>query len=227
MTITFFDLMVTNAALQGVPSHMWLTYTDHFTRALLKVHDESKVDPHVLREWRTRSAELLYRIVAALIDWIELIQRLPADNVHRDLKGTRLDRAEHRIPRVAIIALADVLDQILRSDKVNDAFKRDMVDSAVRCVAKLPKAGDTSLFRDLLIRALTGEALLRDGSAFAAAMWDHYRHVDHVRRSETGDLAAALRAALPPPLPRRPIAAPIAPPAPTPRRWRWLDWFRR
>ncbi|WP_145907695.1 hypothetical protein [Sphingobium sp. TKS] len=196
-TITFFDLMVTNAARQDVQSHVWLMYADHFVKALLKVHDESGSDVDRTAEWPTRSSELLYRMVAALTDWIELVCRLPQGNYHRDTEGHTLDRSENRIPRAAIITLGDVIEQILRAANVGDEFKVYIFDVAVRCVRRLPKVGEDKVFRDLLVRVLTGEALLSRRAEYVTAAWEFYCDIDHVVRLDTPDLDAALQAALP------------------------------
>lgn len=227
-TITFFDLMVTNAARQGVQSHVWLMYVDHFVKALLKVHDESGADVDCTAEWPTRSSELLYRIVAALTDWIELVDRLSQGNYHRDTDGHTLDRSENRIPRAAIITLGDVVEQILRAANVGDDFKAYIFDVAVRCVRRLPNTGEDKVFRDLLVRVLTGEALLSRRAAYVTTAWDLYRDIDHVVRFDTPDLDAALQAALPLPPPNPPARRVIPPSrkAPPRRRWRWFNWSR-
>jgi len=227
-TITFFDLMVTNVARQGVQSHVWLMYADHFVKDLLKIHDESGADVDRAAEWPTRSSELLYRIVAALTGWIELIKLLPEDNYHRNTDGHALDRSEDRIPRAAIIALGDVVERILRAANVGEKFKAYIFDVAVRCVRNLPKTGENKIFRDLLVRVLTGEALLSRRAAYVTAAWGFYRDIDHVLRFDTPDLDTALQAALPPPSTSSPTRRALPPrgPATPKRRRRWFGWFR-
>ncbi len=197
VTVSFFDLMVTNAAYQGVPSHMWLMYTDHFVKALLKVHDESGIDEERLPEYPTRSAALLGQIVTALVDWTELVLRLPDDSVHRELNSNRLEEGGSSIPKWALLSLANVVQMILLDPKVGEQVKTTVFQSAVYCVGRLPAAGAIGIYRDHLVRALTGEGMYRDRDIYVELAWDIYADLDHVLQMKTGDLEAALQAALP------------------------------
>lgn len=227
VTLTFFDLMVTNAAFQGVESHMWLMYTDHFAKALLAVHDETGADIDPDAEWPTRSSEMLYRIVDALTDWIELVLRLPETNIHCQVASSRPDQGEGKIPKSAIISLAYVLQQILLAPNVNESFKQYILNVAVRTLSKLPTTGDKAVFRRLLVRALAGDAAISRQLEFVAAVAALYGELDHMLRGKVPDFTAAIEAARPrqTPIPPFPAPLPTASGKKARRSRRWIRWL--
>jgi hypothetical protein len=196
-TITFFDLMVTAAAFQGVKSDMWLMYADHFTRALLAIHDESGPEIDRSAEWPTRGSEMLYRIVAALTDWIGLIQRLPKESFHLQLTKPTLDEGEGRIPKSALISLVRVTQAILLARAVSDDFKDYIFAIALRCVTTLPVKGEDVVFRQLLVSGLAGAGSDGRRDAYVVRAWQSFRSADHVLQMKAPDLKSALQAAQP------------------------------
>lgn len=228
VTVQFFDLMVTQAAYQGVESHMWLMYTDHFVDALLEIHDETGPGVDPTSEWPTRGSEILYRIVDALRRWIKLHRRLPEGSWHRGVEHANLRSGEGRIPLSAVISLSRIVQAILLGPQVGDEFKTYVMEIAVRCVRDLSLKGNDKIFHDLLVEGLAGGAALARREEFTAAAWYHYRNLDHVLRMATPGLEAALKAAVPAPRPDPPAPVPpLLPAAQASRLERFLGLFRR
>lgn len=221
MTVSFFDLMVTSAALQGVPSHMWLMYTDHFTRALLAIHDETGADIDRTAEWPTRGSEILYRIVRALTGWVALFRRLPEDGFHRKIERMTLDDGEARIPKSALISLAVVTRAVLLAPNVNDDFKDYIFAIAMRCASELPTTGRDAGFRKLLISGLAGATSTHRAADYAARASRSFLAADFILQAQLGELEKALQAAQP----VRAMPSALATPRPKPPEPRSL-WKR-
>ncbi|GAA0195376.1 hypothetical protein QOZ96_000038 [Brevundimonas nasdae] len=195
VAIRYLDLMVGAAMRQGVHWHMWLFYTTHLTKSLLELYVDPRKDEEVFDEWPTRNAYLLSSIFGALTDWIEAIDRLPADSPHLVLQSNRAVTQNGNIPKSAIIALGDCLRQVLLADAVSDRFKRNLSEIVFRCIAKLPRDGDKRGFRESLVASvLAGGPMMQ--SDHLGELRGIFEREDHILRGRLKDFEEALDAAI-------------------------------
>ncbi|MGB7323801.1 MAG: hypothetical protein WBD31_02945, partial [Rubripirellula sp.] len=81
-TIHFFDIMVTSAARQDVPDHMWLMYMSVIVRELEAIHDVKDDRVDLAAEFPTLGNRLIYEATRCLRKWIRLVGDLPSDSSH-------------------------------------------------------------------------------------------------------------------------------------------------
>lgn len=156
----FFDVMVTEAAYQDVPWHMWLFYLPAIVKELAAINDDGAegVDPN--DEFPTLAARLIYAAFDMLGDWVALIGDLPEDSQQRQFKPG-LDHQNSSIPKSAALALGQCLFSVLMSDNLSENFKASMLESVVHDLKGLPVG---SPIRVVLAQSiLNGGPLLRTG----------------------------------------------------------------
>lgn len=195
VAIRFLDIMVGAAMRQGVQWHMWLYYAPYLTKSLLALYDDPRKNEDVFEEWPTRNAYLLYSIFGALSDWIEAVERLPADSPHLVLESNRASHENGNIPKSAIIALGDCFRQVLLTEALSDRFRRYIAEIVFRCMATLPRVGDRCGFRESFVASL-----LAGGPMMKTDHLDELQRVfdreDHRLRERLDDFRVELAAAV-------------------------------
>jgi hypothetical protein len=214
IAITFFDLMVTSAAEQGVTWHMSLTYMRDFVRALVSHYDESGPNIDSSGEWPTRNAYLLYCIISALRDWVHLADKLPADSPHHRPENALVDYENGNIPKTAAIILGACLATIIKADQINTSFKRYLFDIAIRSVVEFDPKSEASRLREATLRSIAAGGIIDQGPGYRNQLCDLYADLDPLLHFRLRDLEPMI--AWPPALKVAQPSTFQASPAPTP-----------
>lgn len=207
--VVFFDLMVTSAAYQGVPWHMWLYYNTYAVEHLVEAYNTS--DPLVDRndEFPTISARLIYTILDLLCDWVCLVTDLPEDSPHRQssILVESLEREwnswyldNENIPMSAAMALGTCAVAVFMSERIGDKFSGYMYEVILSTVKKLQRAGYEGCLRKFLIRSIIhgghGRHYGHD-PAYGRRLIKLLSKVDHIIVSDVDDYVHELKKAYP------------------------------
>ncbi|MAF15291.1 MAG: hypothetical protein CMG93_04860 [Marinomonas sp.] len=152
--IRFFDIMITSALYQNIQWHMWLYYFPHFVDRILRnlAPNEKLVDPYA--EWPTKYHYALYEITSCLCKWIEAVDRIPLEQDNVVLKSTLANHENGNIPKSSMLALGQIVKQILVSDVVADRFKKYITDMVYRRYFELRKVDATKPYAEALINCI-------------------------------------------------------------------------
>lgn len=121
----FFDLIVTEALYQKIRKHMWLYYYIHFVRAICDQFPNLDPDEYYhtndLPEIR-----YLHEIIFTLIRWIEIADDDP-DKIELQAANDSCADDNGSIIKSSIICLSQCIDAIIRSKKIPDLVKVQLV----------------------------------------------------------------------------------------------------
>ncbi|WP_227272196.1 hypothetical protein [Roseobacter weihaiensis] len=135
-TIHFFDIMVTSAARQDVPDHMWLMYMSVIVRELEAIHDVTDDRVDIAAEFPTLGNRLIYEATRRLRKWIRLVGDLPGDSSH--LRANNLQGADGpSIPYWAVKDCVNAMRTVVMSERLTDDFITGLLESYIRDVAAL------------------------------------------------------------------------------------------
>lgn len=210
--VVFFDLMVTSAAYQGVPWHMWLYYTTYAVENLVKKYDTSDPSVDTNDEFPTISARLIYTIIDIQCDWVCLVSDLPDDSPH--CRSTKLVESLERqwnswnldnnnIPMSAAMALGTCVKALFTSERIGDKFLVYMYEVILTAVKRLRREGFEGKLRNFLIRSIIhgGQGgrggRITHGHAYGWRLITLLSKVDHVLESYVDDYVHELKKAYP------------------------------
>lgn len=152
--IRFFDIMITSALYQNIQWHMWLYYFPHFVERILRnlAPNEKLVDPYA--EWPAKYHYALYVITSCLCKWIEAVDHIPLEQDNVVLESTSANHENGNIPKSSMLALGQIVKQILLSDVVSDRFKKYITDIVYRRYFELRKVDATKSYAEALINCI-------------------------------------------------------------------------
>lgn len=190
-TIHFFDIMVTSAARQDVPDHMWLMYMSVIVRELEAIHDVTDDRVNLAGEFPTLGNRLIYEATRCLRKWIRLVGDLPADSSHlqpRNLQG--VDGPS--IPYWAAKDCLNAIRYVTESERLTDGFITGLLESYIRDVAALPSKGPVSLLRKMMVDEFINGDPIYGGENLRAKIKKYIKGVDHVVLHDAPDFQEAL-----------------------------------
>lgn len=123
--LRFFDLIVTEALYQKIPWHMWLYYHTHFVRAICAQFPDLDVDESYARD-DLPEIRYLHEIVYNLIHWIEIADDDP-DRIDLKINNYYCGHENGSIIKSSIICLSQCIDTIIRTEKIPDLLKGELV----------------------------------------------------------------------------------------------------
>lgn len=163
--IHFFDVMVSEALYQGIDWHMWLYYVTHITKRVLrnyKPFDDPLFDPDV--EFPVWYSYFLYEIFSSLRNWILAIEDIPPTQKNVQLKSIRVDHENSNIPKSAILALGDCVQQVLLCDKLSERLQETLMSVAFGTYFDLRSSAKSGQYAEALRNAIvSGGFGRRDG----------------------------------------------------------------
>lgn len=121
----FFDLIVTEALYQKIPSHMWLYYYTHFVRAICDQFPNLDLEGSYARN-DLPEIRYLHEIVSNLISWIKIADDDP-DKLDLSIDNYYCDHENGSIIKSSIICLSQCIDTIIRCNKIPDLLKIALV----------------------------------------------------------------------------------------------------
>jgi len=198
--IRFLDLMVSAALVQGIRDHMWLFYTPHVLTPLLDLHDESQPGVNLLDETPTRGGWIIQQLFSMQLRWIGSVDRLPEVSPHLALEAVRPTSEPANIPKSAILAVKDCLEQVLVAREVPERFRHMIADMVFRTLRGLPATGPRAGFRAALVATLVEPD--HHSEPYLIGLWAAIDDCDPNLRSGIADLVQALQAVYPAPPPR-------------------------
>lgn len=152
--IRFFDIMVTSALYQNIQWHMWLYYFTHFVERILRNLDPNEKLVDYYAEWPTKYHYAIYEITSCLCRWASAVDHLPLDQDNVVLETTSAQHENGNIPKSSMLALGQVVKQILVTDALSDRFKKYIMDIVFRRYFELRKAAATKPYADALMNSI-------------------------------------------------------------------------
>ena len=190
--LSYFDIMVSSAACQGIRWHMWLYYFPIVLERLLAICDESGPAIDSSDEWPTRSLYLIYVVFSTVIRWTHLIKFLPPSCSHRSFNEGNVRHENDNIIKSAAIALGSCCDRIVTTDKVSEKFLDYIHDIVLSGIRDLAHTGDEGRLRKLLILSVIRRGPLGQDAQYGANLQRLWRNADMVFRLELDDYRDAL-----------------------------------
>lgn len=191
----FFDLMVTAAACQNIPWHMWLYYYPTILQRLVNLYDASGDDIDPNDEWPTRASYLIYIQFSHLLDWIDLIKALPEDSVHRKIEDDKPIHQNNNIPKSAAIALGSCLRRLILEPKIPERYQKYIHDMVLRHIRDLPKSGDEGVLRKVVIKSIIEGGMFHRDNDYVLKLKRLWKRSDIVMQLDLKDYKEALEAA--------------------------------
>ncbi|WP_324752545.1 hypothetical protein [Roseovarius sp. Pro17] len=191
-TIHFFDIMVTAAAQQDVPDHMWLMYMSVIVRELEAIHEviDDRVD--LAAEFPTLGNRLIYEATRCLRKWVRLVGDLPADSSHlqpRSLQG--VDGPS--IPYWAAKDCVNAMRYVIESERLTAGFITGLLESYIRDVAALPTNGSIFHLRRMMVDEFIHGDPIYGGESLKTVIAKYISGVDHVVLYDAPDFQEALK----------------------------------
>ncbi len=194
-TLFFFEIMVTKAAEQGIPWHMWLFYYPLFLDELLKCQDCSIPASEFEPEFPNRSCRLIYEIFDILGSWVQLVSKLPEESIHRKIPAS-FGGNNGNIPVSAAICLGRCMRAVLLSDRMSRAFATYMLEVVMRDIKSLQKIDDEGRIRFFLIQSIIkGGSEYEIESSYLDNLRNYIEDIDHVLKGVVQDFCDALEVA--------------------------------
>ena len=161
---------------------MWLYYFPHFVERILRnlAPNEKLVDPHT--EWPTKYHYALYEITSCLCKWIEAVDHIPLEQDNVLLESTSANHENGNIPKSSMLALGQIVKQILVSDVVADRFKKYITDMVYRRYFELRKVDATKSYADALINCIRcgGFSMGKTSPDYAQYLLDAFNDFDRI-----------------------------------------------
>jgi hypothetical protein len=158
--VQLFDVMVSEALFQNIQWHMWLYYTTHFVKSIIrnyKPSDDPLIDPNI--EFPIWYSKLLYDIFDALRGWIVALEDLPPDQANVQLQSTRPDHENDNIPKSSILATCICVHEVLLSDNLHSSLKESIMSVVFRAYFELRRTSQGARYAEVFRRALTAGGL--------------------------------------------------------------------
>ncbi|HXJ00124.1 MAG TPA: hypothetical protein VNH44_02800 [Micropepsaceae bacterium] len=194
--ISFFDLMVSAAAHQGVRWHMWLYHFPSIVARLEELYDSSGLTIDTSDEFPTRAARLIYETFRVQGNWIRLVKNLPRESPHRSIEpGLHGDNSN--IPMSAALALGSSMAIVAMSARIGDSFVAYLHETIMRDINDLNREGDEGRLRSFLIHSIVNGGQHNPGHCYGMRLRSLLGNADHFLRQELEDYEAALEAAYP------------------------------
>lgn len=191
-TIHFFDIMVTSAARQDVPDHMWLMYMSVIVRELEAIHDVTDDRVDLAAEFPTLGNRLIYEATRSLRKWIRLVADLPDDSSH--LRPKNLQGVDGpSIPFWAVKDYLNAMRYVIMSERLTDGFITGLLESCIRDAAALPKNGPVSRLRKMMVDELINGDPIYGGENLREKIAEYIKGVDHVVLYDAPDFPEALK----------------------------------
>jgi hypothetical protein len=191
-----FDIQAQAFADQGINWHGSAFEMPKILEGLLAGYetDGPGVEPHF--EWPTRADYLIYVLFGALSHWAEQVLSLKAGNPQRRLETPAPVHQNDSVPKSAMLALGQALDDLLRHPAVPGRFKDYIFEIILRSIASFPVEGELSPFRAAYITAIVagGPGMDDAGAERRQRLALSYRDQDHLLQERTEDFGRAIDA---------------------------------
>ena len=195
--VQFFEIMVSEALFQGIDWHMWLYYTTHMVKKIVRNYQPAD-DPLIAPDttYRIWYSHLLYVIFSALRDWILAVREIPPDQSNVRLESTRADHENGNIPKSSILALVDCLRSVLSSEKLEEVLRNSLTDLVLGIYFEMRGTPQGDSYAQALIEAIRGggfgmrkvwTGVYRDSVLASIQRQDRFSYQRYI-----SDLAAAL-----------------------------------
>ena len=192
-TIHFFDIMVTSAARQDIPDHMWLMYMSIIVRELEAIHDVTDYRVDLNAEFPTLGNRLIYEATRRLRKWIRLVGDLPDVSTH--LRPNNLQGIDGpSIPYWAVKDCLNAMRYVIDSERLTDGFITGLLESYIRDVAALPGNGPTSHLRKMMVDELVNGDPIYGSGGQMDKIEKYINGVDHIVLYDAPDFQEALEA---------------------------------
>jgi len=191
--IHFFRVTVFEGIYQRVCDHLWLHYVTHFVDRILEhARDTQPEDDRT--EFATPFCYLLYEIVDVTTDWIGEAVRVTEQG---DVVAPNQVEGRHvYISFQAAEALGGVMQKILGSGKVPRRLKVELLSIVLRVYRDLQQTARLGPLARATAQGMVRPYGMRAPDDYLATLDQAYGDQDHVRRGETRDFEAAIRAEL-------------------------------
>lgn len=152
--IRFFDIMITSALYQNIQWHMWLYYFPHFVERIIRNLSPNEKLVDNFAEWPTKYHYALYEITSCLCKWIKSVDHISLEQENVVLESTSANHENGNIPKSSMLALGQIVKQILSSSVITDRFKKYITGMVFRRYFELRKVPKTSAYAEALINCI-------------------------------------------------------------------------
>lgn len=180
--IRFFDIMITSALYQNIQWHMWLYYFPLFVERIIRNLSPNEKLVDNFDEWPTKYHYALYEITSCLCKWIEAVEHISLNQENVVLESTSANHENGNIPKSSMLALGQILKQILLSDVITDRFKKYISDMVFRRYFELKKVPKTRTYAEALINCIRcgGFSMGRGELAYSKYLLDCFDDFDRI-----------------------------------------------
>ena len=175
--------MVSSALHQNVKWHMWLSYLTEFCEKILTNYSQDSGEIEPFAEWPTRYHYLLYAIVDTLVGWIKIVRDLPKDQENVILETSEAIHQNDNIPKTSILALGRCIKLIINSDKLEDKFKKYIIEIVLWLYSDLRAEPELSGYAKALLNTLKagGYRMMRQDSNYVEKLCSSISSLDKIK----------------------------------------------
>lgn len=174
--VRFFDVMVSSALYQNIKWNMWLYYYTYFVDRIIRnlSPNEKLVDEH--SKWPTKYHYVISEIVSVLCNWIESVDHISIKQDNVALESMSPINEEGNIPKSSMLALAQIIRDVLLCDKLSFSFKVYIMDMVYRVYFYLRMFDATRLYATALMNCLrTADSKIgKDSSNYSKLLFDTF-----------------------------------------------------
>lgn len=174
--VRFFDVMVSSALYQDVKWHMWLYYYTYFVDRIIRnlSPNEKLVDSQT--KWPTKYHYVISEIVSVLCNWIESVDHISLKQENVALGSTSPISEDSNIPKSSMLALAQIIRDVLLCDKLSFSYKVYIMDMVYRVYFYLRMFDGTKPYATALMNCLrTADSKVgKDSSTYSKLLFDTF-----------------------------------------------------
>jgi hypothetical protein len=189
--IYFFRVMVLEGLYQKVNDHLWLHYVTHFADRILSATRAMKPEDEN-DEFASRFSYLLCELVDVTADWIEEAAQVTGAADHVEAEQTEGQHAY--ISFQASEALGAVTQSVLRSDKLTERLKDELLEVVLFSLRRIEKVSQLVPLARAVAMGLVQPHGFPAREGYFEDLAERYGRQDYHVRSETrmlGDLLEA------------------------------------
>lgn len=193
-SVHFFDVMLLESMHQGIRWHMWLYYLPSFVEKILKnLMPSPQVDMHA--EWPTPFHYNLYNIVKVMIYWLEEVAYVDnKEPLQIDNEGLHHDNGS--IPKSTVLALGNIVFQIINSNSVSNDFKEYICEVVFQHTGEVVNDPLQKQLNQVLLKSIIRNGFYNNlNYEYVEKLSDCYQNIDHVIRHDNEDFSLQLNEA--------------------------------
>lgn len=178
--VRFLDIMISSALYQNIKTNMWLDYFPYFSNRIIRNLSPNDKLVDSSSEWPTKYHYIIYEMVSCLCNWIESVDHISLDQDNIILESILPVNENGNIPKSSMIALSQIVRDLLLSEKFTFKYKAYIMDLVYRIYFYLRMFENTKPYSDALMNCLrkADSKVGKDSSNYSKMLYETFLKFD-------------------------------------------------